>query len=354
MSARKNTHTVGSVLRDAANDFATKEQPTSEETNAFQELFYTLALNCDPTDRKHVANALARGLYTPRSIAYYFGLDSLEIAAPVLRYSPVLNNRDFVSLIMRSEFDHIRVIAQRDDLELETVNAIIAVDNDNRVLLEIMRSSERLMRNPEIRSALDKAYGIVRHTIEENPTPSEINMGLLGEEDITDLSEALLSLASTGGKVGRNQTRLRASQSRPLNHVEGRLLRNAKDLNFSAFAYSVERECRLPSKFTLSTLKDKNAGDLATILASLDVSRFIASRIMLILIPDFGRDVNVFKLVLENYEKLDHTECREYLTGKGAKFGDPTQVFFKRAQGHQRQADIKRPTQEASRTANAA
>ena len=351
-SEAKGETLSGSVLADAANDFASKKNPSRHEINAFQELFYTLALTSGASDRKHVSNTLARGLYTPRSIAYYFGLDSLEIAAPMLRYSPVLNNRDLVSLILRSDFDHVRVISQRDDLDLKAVNAILSVDDESRTLLHILRASEPLLRNPDISKALAKADRI-------EPTPqtrqtTKPTMGLLAAEDVTDLSEALLNLASVGETSKAARRSRSASKASKLNTLEARLLRNARDLNFAAFAYSVERECKLPSRYTMDTLETKNAGDLASILASLGVTRFIACRIMLILIPDYGRNVDVFKLVLETYEKLDRDECIEYLTGKGAAFGARVDGLASRPLSRTAEETQKTQTGKRSKTAHAA
>ncbi|MDJ0613802.1 MAG: DUF2336 domain-containing protein [Rhizobiaceae bacterium] len=329
-SAVKLSSSSQSVLADAAIDFASKIKPSAGDIGAFKELFYTLAVNSSVEERRYSANILARGKYTPRSIAYYFGLDHLEVAAPMLRYSPVFNDRDLVSLVIRSSFEHVRIIAQRNDLQPNTVNAILAADDEDRTLLQHMSSSERLMENPEIRSVLDRASQTNRTRSDHRSAP--LSIGLLREEQLTDLSEALLNIASAGGRIRRTKNRRISNNFRSMNDVEGRLLRNAKDLNFAAFAYSVERECRLPSHFTLSVLRTKNAGDLATMLVSLGVSKFIASRIMLILIPDFGRNITVFQKVLSNYQKLDIWECRSYLNKKGAKFDDRAAVFPSRKQ----------------------
>lgn len=351
-SKSKGETLSGSVLADAANDFASKKKPNRHEINAFQELFYTLALTSGASDRKHVSNTLARGLFTPRSIAYYFGLDSLEIAAPMLRYSPVLSNRDLVSLTLRSDFDHVRVIAQRDDLDLKTVNAILSVDDEERTLLNILRASEPLKRNSDISEALAKAD---RAQPASQPEPTIVpSMGLLAADDVADLSEALLNLASIGEKSKGERRNRNAPKVGRLNALETRLLRNARNLNFAAFAYSVERECKLPTRYTIQTLETKNAGDLASILASLEVSRFIASRIMLILIPDYGRDVAVFKLVLETYQKLDRDECIEYLTGKGARFGANVDGFASRSQALKTEVRERTNTNKRSKTTHAA
>jgi len=313
------------MLVGYAEEFASLAKPSAMEIFAFQEQFYTLILKSLSAERRQIANILARESFTPRSIAYYFCLDKLEIAAPVLRYSPVLNSRDFISLVMRSDLEHVRVIAQRDDLDIETVNAIIALDPDDHSLIDLMRNSDHLMGQASIRSAVNRAKGIF---YEGSIGPREpIGLGLVSEDDVTDLSGALLNLAAVGGKTGRRQRHVQREKSSFTSVLEERLLRHTRDLNFEAFAYAIERECRLPAKFVMSVLELKNAGDLATILVGLEISQLIASRLMLILIPDLGRNIEVFRLVFENYTKLSKDECRDFLSGKGAHFGKPLQVY---------------------------
>ena len=100
------------LLVEIAQDFAKADRPSLKQINAFKELFYNLIQKSDHTQKVCLARTLSKTPYLPRSIALYFVMDELEVSLPLLRYSPVLFEKDLISQALSVSTEHARAIAK--------------------------------------------------------------------------------------------------------------------------------------------------------------------------------------------------------------------------------------------------
>ncbi|MEM7290374.1 MAG: hypothetical protein AAF412_08430, partial [Pseudomonadota bacterium] len=146
-------------------------------------------------------------------------------------------------------------------------------------------------------------------------------LGLSDSSKSQNLSEALLNLASKGGRLGSQKPRAATLHHREIkNENAAQLLRSARALNHEAFAHTIQRICKIDMNVTMDAIASQDTGFLAVLLRANEVSRIVASRILLILTPDLGRDIAVLKRVLDKYDLMTIEQCMDYLGQHGANF----------------------------------
>ncbi len=316
-----------SALVRAAGEFAQLERPSHREVSTFKELFYTLALRSRNNENRELSALLARSSFTPRPIALFFAMHDIEAATPMLRYSPVLSEADLISIVRKLKGMHAQVIAQRGDVTEQLASAVLSVDGSNKLLLTTLLGNSALGDKPEIQKMLHSAQLVKSvtpvRTMQEQPSRSPLDEIMLDHQQ-TDLSEALLSLAARGGKLGQRSTSIPQAELPSLSPLQAQLLRASRNLNREAFAFCIEEVCGLKPETTLKALQGKDTGFIATILAAMKMPRKEASQILLLMTPDVGRNLRVFQLVLDRFSSMNRDDCILYLEGLGAAFPGDT------------------------------
>lgn len=317
-----------SALVRAAGDFAQLERPTHEEIATFKELFYTLALKSRNHENRELSTLLAQTDYTPRPIALFFAMHDIEAATPMLRYSSVLKEADLISITRKLKKIHAKIIAQRDDVSSQLASAILSVDTDDKSLLKTLLGNHHLADNPKIQAMLQSAQvvqPIVPIKLEKEEALPILQEATLIDNGPKDLSDALLNLASRGGKLGRAKASVARATAPALNPSQAQLFRASRNLNREAFAFCVEQVCGLKPELTLDALDAKDTGFIATLLVAMEMPKKQASQILLLLTPDVGRNVKVFQLVLDRLATMNKDDCILYLERMGAAFPGQTE-----------------------------
>lgn len=111
-------------------------KPNPAESRKFGELFIPL-FNAAPVEtQRRASSSLSRCPFVPANVCEFLSLQPLEISAPFLSHSPSLTNAILCYIIAKSDTEHARIIAKRQELNKRVVQCLLALNEDsvNRAL----------------------------------------------------------------------------------------------------------------------------------------------------------------------------------------------------------------------------
>lgn len=111
-------------------------KPNPAESRKFGELFIPL-FNAAPIEtQRRASSSLSRCPFVPANVCEFLSLQPLEISAPFLSHSPSLTNAILCYVIAKSDTEHARIIAKRQELNKRVVQSLLALNEDsvNRAL----------------------------------------------------------------------------------------------------------------------------------------------------------------------------------------------------------------------------
>lgn len=88
-------------------------------------VFMILVAEAEQDIRRRLAEKIASAPWAPPALINVLALDDIEIAAPVIAASPVLQDHDLIRLLVESTLDHQIAIARRGRLGAPVVEAIL-------------------------------------------------------------------------------------------------------------------------------------------------------------------------------------------------------------------------------------
>lgn len=311
-----------STLLHATREFVSLERPSTKDVARYRELFYPLCLKASKPERATISGLLATFDYAPRPIVLFLALDDIQIARPCLLHSAVLSERDLTELTTKGLPLHLQEIAKRNDLTSGVVSALLRVDDDAQTLYSLLLQNQSLAGKFDIQTLMRRAM-LAPVPVQEVETriPELPVWTMIDPAKTEDLSEALLSLASMGGKSGRGSSaKLPEIQPQASAEIIGHLIGHARAHDHDGFCHVVQRLCQIGRHQTQSAITSGDAGFLAVVLKANGIPQAVSARILLMLVPDIGRNVALFKRILERFRSMEASECRSYLETRGADF----------------------------------
>ncbi|MEL7428694.1 MAG: DUF2336 domain-containing protein [Pseudomonadota bacterium] len=322
-----------STLLHATREFVSLERPSIKDVARYRELFYPLCLKATKTERATLSALLAGFEYTPRPIVLFLALDDITIARPCLNHSNVLSERDLIEFTRKGLPLHLQEIAKRSDLTSGVVSALLRVDDDAQTLYTLLLQNRSIAGTFDIQTLMRRAMLTpapaqrVETRIPELPV-----LTMTDPAKTEDLSEALLSLASMGGKTGRGTSPKQPDvQPQASAEIIGRLIGHARAHDHNGFCHVIQRLCQIGRHQTQSAITSGDAGFLAVVLKANGVPQAVSARILLMLVPDVGRNVALFKRILDRFRSMEVHECRLYLETRGADFTPQRTYEYNRA-----------------------
>lgn len=311
ISTTSVTRNQGQMLLAHVESYCLLRRPTASEISVLKEMFYAMISKSGLPIRRQISIALARNPYTPRQIAIYLALEPVEVATPVLLYSPVLGDRDLEAILKRGDAGHARVIARRSELGANIVKMLYSASDNDPSLLDILE------RNPD---NLQLLAGL-----KEEPAPDQLENSILPLEVVVadpvpsptgkekDLSGTLLDLAAKGGRLGSNLKKQARDIRRPTSVETGRRLLHAAKLgSVDRVTSEIYDACGLSTAVVRRFLDNQDAGRLASLFCTLELKTDIAARLLLLLCPTTGRNYPVFKRIMDEFRNLDREAAIKY------------------------------------------
>lgn len=88
-------------------------------------VFMSLVAEAERDIRRRLAEKIGPAPWAPQALVNVLALDEIEIAAPVISSSPVLQDHDLIRLLVESTLDHQIAIARRGRLGAPVIEAIL-------------------------------------------------------------------------------------------------------------------------------------------------------------------------------------------------------------------------------------
>lgn len=147
--------------RDAARDAAVRP--------LLDDVFTTVALESEPGVRRILAAELARAGWAPRALVETLAQDSIEVARPLLAYSPLLGDDALARLVPVMPAAHQIEVARRPGIGAATADALLAA-GDPAVLAALAGNPAAAIDEPRMERLVEAARGaaalrapLVRH-----------------------------------------------------------------------------------------------------------------------------------------------------------------------------------------------
>lgn len=112
------------VLCDNAGDAVAQEAMQRH----LESIFMLLAAEAERDIRQRLSEKIAPAAWAPSSLVNMLVLDEIEIAAPLIAQSPVLQDHDLIRLLVESTLEHQIAVARRGKLSATVVEAILQQD----------------------------------------------------------------------------------------------------------------------------------------------------------------------------------------------------------------------------------
>jgi len=298
-----------SNLLDSAKTFLINEKPSAQEINIFRDLFYTLVGKTSAGDLEAISRILARSVFTPRPIAMYLAMEPLDIAAPFLLISPVLNDSDLIAISGNRMEGYVEVIARRDNLSQRLRDHLESLDTNISDLKAI---------KPEITSPplTEPVKGELVSASRAESTKSDASKS--SSQKPKDLSAQLVALANKGGKIERKRnSEVVIPNPADLEATALHLLREGQHMQF---AEMLARKTGLDRQLLLDYVTLDDIGKLAALYRALHFTSTMSIRLLLLTSSNLGRSPGVFNQIAAMFEQLDISECQKQFIALGANF----------------------------------
>jgi len=123
--ARANQNTRDAALLRATTELFVQDlSHEGDEIRRYEELALHFLPKVSTDDRAFVAERLAICPDAPSVVIRMLARDAIEVAAPVIRRSTVLDSHDMLSVIAATEVEHHRLLARRSDLSDDVKRAL--------------------------------------------------------------------------------------------------------------------------------------------------------------------------------------------------------------------------------------
>lgn len=123
--ARNNTPDARQRLLLGVMALCDASPPDGQLSPILGEIFLFLARQAERDIRKALASRLAHADWAPLALVNVLALDEIEIAAPILASSPVLQDDDLLKILIEASLDHQIAVARRPQISGRITDAVI-------------------------------------------------------------------------------------------------------------------------------------------------------------------------------------------------------------------------------------
>ena len=290
--------------------------------NQFSEAFYLLIDDVSSETKQAAARAVANTGHTPRAIALYLAMETINIAAPVLARSTILGQLDLLRIIEAKGAEHAEIIAERDDLGRTIIERLYALQDE--ALDAKLEVNESVASNYEEKS-VDTMFATIHGQLDLSATPITSLEDKAPEQLVSkSASHKLLQAAARGKRLD-----IDAEQTDDA----------IVEIGDQNFGDSVERAARLGSRQSVGVLltkflnlelntafqvlEDKSGDTLAVALKSQHISPEQSNRILMLTFPQIGLSVHNAQRSMQFYDQITIAAC-ESAVAQWPKAAKPT------------------------------
>jgi hypothetical protein len=298
------------ILYDATIQFCAQQgRKKIDGAEEYKTLFYSFINEVDHKTKKLISSHLARNRATPRSIAYYLALETIEIAAPFLLMSQVFWERDIMQMIGKLSNSHLLIIARRSDIT-PAIAGILISRGDNLI-------NQVLSKNPTLRlNQVAQGKNVTpSYQFTDEKSNNDISVEL-PQKPVNELLE-LAQLALTGKqKPNQNQNEKLPNQQSP---IAVRMLAHANSNNRVMVARELADHIGMNFEQVEKIVCHENCESLVLFLKGINFSQNEAAQLLTKLNSSVAGDASLLNRYIGQYNNFSASQCRDVMKNLGAK-----------------------------------
>ncbi|MEZ5872391.1 MAG: DUF2336 domain-containing protein [Nitratireductor sp.] len=304
------------ILMDSVRDFCQLERPQQSDIARFKELFYQLIQSASVADRRSISASLAGNHYIPRTVILFLAMDVLEVAAPVLLFSPLINEADIISLARRSDLEHLKVLARREAITADGARALR--HSGGREVAKILAKNRTLLAASAGDETIDMRTGPVAAPPMPTANPKAHEKPAIFKPEPNDPARELVDLASRGGRLGKANPGEAATRQaeRPQGPTQEtiaasrELLEAHRNGGAEGFVAAAAYRTGVRAAIIRAMVERLDGESLAVLMKGMAVEEIEAMQLFLRLLPQAGRDFAKYKSLKAMYQKLNRDRCK--------------------------------------------
>lgn len=280
-----------------------------DEVRRFEDLAAHLIPRVTQADRAFAAEKLAMRLDAPLSVIRMLARDTLEVAEPVLRRSPILGSLDLLSVIAATGPDHHRLIAERPALPKDVERALrLTGDAAVKTALDARLAAESPTENRDAPLA-ELAPAPSPSSPRPNASAARANGNDAWHFLALDRKARLRQMAEI---ASRPPVQPSAGPANPVDRAfrsilgAAQLVGHARTRNRQAIVSDISEGLGLASELIVACLDDPTGEPLAVLLKALALDGVQAQQVMLLASP-VGRDPKAFFLLCDVFAGMEPT-----------------------------------------------
>lgn len=300
---------AGDRKRDASLLRATTELYVLDATHdrdamhRYEELATHFLAKVDVEDRRFVAERLAARADVPLAVVRALARDVFDVAAPIIKASPILGPTDLLSIIAATGSDHHRLIAQRPMLPVEVVRALC------------------LTGEADVMEALQQG-DIAASAVADSPDTHDPDRSAGASSDrfdpwrflSLDTKGRLRVIADTANRPPASYVSDAARVDRAFQAIlsAAQIVGYARGGNLPAIIAAIAEGLGLPEPLVAAAMEDTGGELLAVMLKALRLTDVQARQVFLLASPS-GKDVSRFFPLADLYAGMEATLAETFI-----------------------------------------
>lgn len=184
-----------------------------EEIELYGDVLAQLSAEMEEAVRAELAQRFAPAADAPRELVRRLAADTIAVAGPVLRQSPVLTEDDLLDVVRTQGQDHLRAVSVRETVP-EAVSEVIVARGDDETLDHLVRNEgaklsrqaseavvDRAQRNPALHEAVVNRAALPPDLLNEMYFVVESRLRQRILEQNQQMDPALLDAALSAGRT---------------------------------------------------------------------------------------------------------------------------------------------------------
>lgn len=145
------------LLRNVTNLFFQEPESYSEsEIDLFGDVMGTIASELETEIRQDIAQRMCSLPNPPKRLIKDLANDEIDVAEPVLRESPALDDETLIAIAQGKSQDHIMAMTKRDSVS-ELVSASIVENGDDTVVASLLENEGATIDRPTMEQVVERA-----------------------------------------------------------------------------------------------------------------------------------------------------------------------------------------------------
>ncbi len=310
--ARANQQTRDSALLSATTELFVQDLTHDEdEIHRYEELAIHFLPKVPVDVRAMVSERLAVCADAPPAVIRALARDIFQVAAPVIRRSPVLDSFDLLSVIAATDVEHHRLIARRSDLG-EDVKRALRLTGDAEVTGYLddgpsMRAAPAAQSPATPAEETAAAPGVI-HTAETSSVPRQRSRFDIWQFLALDRRTRLRVIAdiAMGPPIPLPDTAA-GQPERAFQSIlsAAQIVGFARNGQIAELTAAIADGLQLKPDAVAACVQDHSGEALAVLLKALRLDELQAQQVFLMASP-VGRDVQAFFPLTDLYAGMDH------------------------------------------------